>query len=262
MPNQRKQGSLTLVGTGITMIAHLTNEAHAWISKADQTFYLVMHPLADEWIHKLNPHAESLAHFYQADLPREQVYHAMVAHIWAAVEQGKRVCVAFYGHPSVFVTPTSDLVQRGQRERVQVNLLPGISAEACLFADLALDPGLHGYQSYEASDFLLRPRRFDPTTPLVLWQIGVIGYFKVVHAGLDPRAGLARLVAHLQNFYPEQHQVTIYQAAILPIEEPTIRHVQLNDLAEQQVSAYATLYVPAFGEAQFDQELAREFGLL
>ncbi|GAA5530150.1 hypothetical protein Hgul01_03968 [Herpetosiphon gulosus] len=257
-----KQGSLTIVGTGITMIAHLTNEAHAWISKADQTFYLVMHPLADEWIHKLNPQAESLAHFYQADQSREQVYAAMVEHIWAAVRQGLRVCVAFYGHPSVFVTPTSDLVQRGQREGLRVNILPGISAEACLFADLAIDPGLHGYQSYEASDFLVRPRRFDPSTPLVLWQIGVIGYFKVVHDQLDSRAGLARLVAHLQAFYPARHEVTIYQAAILPIEEPSIRRVLLKDLAEQPVSAYATLYVPAYGEAQLDQTLAREFGLI
>ncbi len=262
MSSADKQASLTIVGTGITMIAHLTNEAHAWISKADQTFYLVMHPLADQWIHKLNPQAESLAHFYQTDQPREQVYQAMVAHIWAAVRQGQRVCVAFYGHPSVFVTPTSDLVQCGQREGVLVSVLPGISAEACLFADLAIDPGLHGYQSYEASDFLVRPRRFDPTTPLVLWQIGVIGYFKVVHAALDPRAGLARLGAYLQTFYPASHEIIIYQAAILPIEEPTIQHVILKDLAEHAVSAYASLYVPAYGEAQLDQAVAREFGLL
>ena len=43
-------GSLTIVGTGITLIAHITTEAQAWIIRADKTFFLVMHPLAEQWL--------------------------------------------------------------------------------------------------------------------------------------------------------------------------------------------------------------------
>jgi hypothetical protein len=34
-------------------------------------------------------------------------------------------------------------------------MLPAISAEDCLFADLGVDPADHGCPSYEATDFLV-----------------------------------------------------------------------------------------------------------
>src|SRR5690606_41924587 len=44
---------------------------------------------------------------------------------------------------------------------------PGISAEACLYADLGIDPGRHGVQSMEATHFLVYDRVPD-TSGLVL----------------------------------------------------------------------------------------------
>ena len=54
-------------------------------------------------------------------------------------------------------------------------MLPGVSAEDCLVADLGVDPGEHGWQSWEATGFLLRGFRPDPTAGLVLWQVDGIG---------------------------------------------------------------------------------------
>ena len=51
----------------------------------------------------------------------------------------------------------------------------GISAEACLFADLGLDPGTTGCQSYEATAFLARTPPVDTEAVLVLWQVSVLG---------------------------------------------------------------------------------------
>src|SRR5262245_613681 len=104
-------GSLTIVGTGITLIAQITTEAQAWITRADKTFFLVMHPLAEQWMLELNPQAESLLRFYTPRRDRAEVYRDIADHVLAAVRAGHMVCAAFYGHPGVFVSPTHDMVR-------------------------------------------------------------------------------------------------------------------------------------------------------
>lgn len=254
-------GSITIVGTGITLISHMTAEAQAWISRADQTFFLVTQPLAEEWLCQLNPRAESLARFYTPQRERREVYRDIADHVFSAVQAGHTVCAAFYGHPTVFVTPAQDLVRRAQAEGYPVTVLPGISAEDCLFADLHLDPGSLGCQSYEATDFLLRPRRFDPCTPLILWQVGVIGYFKVVDATLDPTKGLAVLAATLRHSYPADHQVVVYEAATLPTSEPTMTYVPLAQLPKALVTPISTLYVAPIAPPPVDPRMLEQLGL-
>lgn len=250
-------GSLTIVGTGIAAIAHITAEARAWIARADKTFFLVMHPLAEEWMRELNPAAESLRRFYRPGRDRAEVYRDIADHVLAAVRAGHTVCAAFYGHPGVFVSPTHDMMRQARAEGYPVRMLPGISAEDCLFADLGLDPGRLGCQSYEASDFLIRPRRFDPATPLILWQVGVIGYFDVIDASLDPSKGLAALEATLRRSYPAEHQLAIYEAAILPTSDPAITHIRLDQLAHAPISPLSTLYVPPVAPPPVDMEMLR-----
>jgi uncharacterized protein YabN with tetrapyrrole methylase and pyrophosphatase domain len=255
-----KQGGLSIVGTGITLIAQLTAEAQAYITSADRVFYLIPHSLADDWMRQLNPRSESLAAHYQPGRERSTVYMAICAQVLTAVRAGERVCVAFYGHPQVFVTPTADLIRQARAAGMPVTVLPGISAADCLFADLSLDPGVQGCQSYEASDFLLRPRRFDPTTPLILWQVGVIGYFAVVDAATDPAPGLALLSAVLQRSYPAEHELILYQAAVLPIHTPQITPVRLEQLAQASTTSLATLYVPPLAAPAVDPHIAAQFG--
>lgn len=255
------RGALSIVGTGIALVAQLTAEAQAQITHADRVFYLIPHALADAWMQRLNPNSTSLAPHYRPGRERSAVYAAICAEVLAAVRAGERVCAVFYGHPQVFVTPTADLRRQARAAGVPVTVLPGISAEDCLFADLDLDPGAQGCQSYEASDFLLRPRRFDPHTPLILWQVGVIGYFAVVDAATDPAPGLAQLAAFLQRTYPADHEVILYQAALLPIETPQISSVPLARLAAAPTTALSTLYIPPLGPPAIDPTVAARFGL-
>lgn len=254
-------GSLTIVGTGITMIAQMTTQAKGHITHADRFFFLVTHPLAEEWMRQLNPQAESLARFYTPQRDRHEVYRDMADHVLDAVRTGNRVCAAFYGHPTIFVTPTQDMVRRARAEDYPVTVLPGISAEDCLFADLCIDPGQQGCQSYEASDFLLRPRQFDPSTPLVLWQVGVIGHFQVVDASLSSAKGLAILATTLRRWYPAQHEVILYEAPMLPTDEPTITRMALEHLPSASLTPFATLYVPPIGPPAVDPEMRALLGL-
>jgi hypothetical protein len=55
-----QNGSLTIVGTGIKLISHITVEAHACIEKAEKVLFLLADAAADIWIKRLNINSESL----------------------------------------------------------------------------------------------------------------------------------------------------------------------------------------------------------
>src|SRR5262249_45166489 len=170
-----KIGSLVVVGTGIRAIAQMTQEAIAHIEMADKLYYLVCDPLTAQWLSDVNKTAESLYRLYKTATPRRDTYLEMVRIIVDAAVSGKRVCAAFYGHPGVFAFPTHEALRQVRSRGLPAQMLPGISAEDCLFADLGVDPGTAGCQSFEATDFLARHRTFDSYSSLILWQIAVIG---------------------------------------------------------------------------------------
>ena len=93
------------------------------------------------------------------------------------------MCAVFYGHPGVFVNPSHRAVAQARAEGFRAAMLPGVSAEDCLFADLGLDPGAHGCQSYEATDFVIRRRSCYPSALLILWQVGALGEDSVTEMG-------------------------------------------------------------------------------
>ena len=256
---QSKQGSLAIVGIGIKLISHLTVEAKAHIEQADKVFYLVTGQLAAEWVTQLNSTAESLRPLYQLGKRRLDTYHDMVKHILAAVQQGQKVCAVFYGHPGVFVLPSHEAIKQAQAQGFTAFMLPGISAEDCLFADLGIDPAAVGCQSFEATDFLVYHRRFDPHSALILWQIGVIGQLRKT-AQLNPQ-GLHILTEVLGSYYPAHHLVTVYEAAQSPLADPIIQSVKLEILPQTAVSAISTLYVPPKPGAELDLNMVKQLGL-
>jgi hypothetical protein len=168
-------GSLTVVGTGIRAGLDTTAEARLHIERGDPLLYLVNDPVTEGWLRRLNPGAATLADAYRDGAPRLDAYREMADRILAAVRAGGAVCVAFYGHPGIFVRPGHEAVRRAAAEGYPARMVPGVSAEDWLFADLGVDPADRGCQSFEATDFLLYRRRFDPRSALVLWQVGGTG---------------------------------------------------------------------------------------
>lgn len=248
-------GSLVVVGTGIKLIRHMTIEALDHIRRADKLLYLVVDLPTRRWLELENPSAESLDSCLVDGQPRLDSYQAMVERILDPVRAGKRVCAAFYGHPGVFVHPSHAAVARARQEGFPAVMLPGVSAEDCLFADVGVDPARHGCQSFEATDFLLCRRRFDPRSLLVLWQVGLIG--EHVHRdGGYRRGGLSLLREVLLASYPEDHEVILYEAAQHPEAQPRLHRLPLGRLVEGPVSPLTTLLVPVREEAVADLELA------
>jgi len=235
-------GSLTVVGTGIAFGVQLTPQARMAIERADDVFYLLAEPAAEVWFRKLSPSAHSLRPHYAVGRERAETYVRMVEEILGAVREGRNVCAVFYGHPGVFASPSHEAVRRARAEGFSAVMLPAVSAGDCLFADLGVDPGESGCQSYEATDFLLRRRTFDPAAPLVLWQVAFIG---VTGAPVEPSPhAFGVLVDHLLEFYEDSHRVIVYEASPYPVGAASIRGFTLGEVRAAELGAMSTLYVP------------------
>ncbi|HVG22795.1 MAG TPA: SAM-dependent methyltransferase [Thermoanaerobaculia bacterium] len=252
---------LIVIGTGIRTIGQMTMESIAWIRKADKVLYIVSDPIAEALIKKLNPDgAESLYTLYGENKPRMQTYNEMIDKTLGYVREGKVVCMAAYGHPGVFAYPTHESVRRARAEGIKARMLPGVSAEDCLFADLNIDPAMAGCQSYEATDFLINGRIIDPSSHVILWQIGVLGDTTFKQQAYDIK-GMPQLLQKLYQYYNPQHPVFVYEAPIFPGIEPVIRQVPLYMLPQSGVSAISTLYIPPGSAARTDLAVTQAIGL-
>lgn len=259
--NGRRRGSLSVVGVGITGLTQATLEAVGFIEQAERLFYLVLDPLTEHWLRSLNPNATTLADLYGRDKPRRRTYHEMAARIAGAAIEGHRVCAVFYGHPGVLVQASREAVTAVRRSGLPARIIPGISAEACLYADLDLDPGASGVQSFEATDFLLYRRRIDPSSALILWQIGVLGDTTTRDSEEPlPAARLRELVRRLTRAYPLTHRAAIYEAATFPGATPRIVWLPIRRLADARIRPLATLYVPARPNRAPDPRIVRWLG--
>ncbi len=261
-PRRGRTGSLSVVGLGIAGPAHVTTSTLAAIRTADKRFFLVADPLTREWLRGIAPRAEDLSDAYALGKSRDDSYAEMIERMLAPVRRGQRVCAIFYGHPGVFAYPPHEAVRRARSEGFAARMLPGISAVDCLFADVGVDPGEVGCQEFEATDFVLRRRRFDSSSALILWQIGLVGVEDVRDADLWSREGLRVLVEVLLETYPPTHEVIVYEASTLPIVPPKILRLPLSALAEGAVTAISTLYVPPLPDRETDLGMLRRLGLV
>ncbi len=255
------KGSLVVVGTGIESMGQMTGAARVAIRRAQRVFYLATDPLTAQSVRGLNRRAVSLHGLYEVGRHRLQTYATMTETVLAEVRRGLRVCFVLYGHPGVFAMPAHAAVSIARKEGYRAVMQPGVSADACLIADLGVDPGRNGWQSYEATDFLLRKRKPDPTAGLVLWQIGVVGRIDYVTGPID-REKIALVTEALVRTYPRKHLATLYEASSLPGYPPVIEPVQIGKLhLAKAISPITTLYVPPSKRAPLDKKMRARLGL-
>lgn len=253
LASSSKQGSLTAVGIGIKLAQQCTPEARREIEAADVVCTGGGDPVTQRWLSGLNANTLSLQAHYRRGKSRRASYEEMVEAILTPVRAGRRVCAAFYGHPGVFVYCSHRAIEQARNEGFEARMLPGVSAEDCLFADLGVDPGRGGCQSYEATDWLINARAFDTSAPLVLWQIAVVADRSMMQLTSDPRR-VAILADVLMRFYPPEHVVTLYEAAVFATGQPKIAPIALRDLALAPITQQSTLYIPRLAPPRADPE--------
>src|SRR5215469_15932550 len=137
-PVSNKKGSLIIVGSGLQAVRHLSFESKMAIEQAEKVLYAVTDPVSELWVKKMNPNSESLTIFYQLGKFRQNTYNQMTE-LTLKYVKGLNVCVVYYGHPGVFVDPSHNSIKQARAEGFNAVMLPGISAEDCLFADLGID---------------------------------------------------------------------------------------------------------------------------
>lgn len=251
------QGSLTAIGSGIKSAAHLTLEAKAHVQGADVVLLCSADAVTDAYLRELNDNVEDLHVYYGIDVPRRQTYNAMAGRGVELVRQGKNVVMVFYGHPGVFVDPTFEAINQVRAMGLPAQMLPGISAEDCMIADLEIDPAAQGMQTYEATYYLSRRIQIDVRVPLVLWQVALVGDSSYPAAGFDSR-NLGMLTEHLQELYGEDHVVVIYEAAQHPLAKARIWPIPLSELGPEHVTGISTMFVPPKEPAFIDLDVVRK----
>ena len=253
---------LVVAGTGIRFYGQLTLEAKVEIEKAEKLLYLVNEPLTEAWLKQANSSAESLFSLYkQPGERREKNYRQIADYILAQLRCGLNVCAVFYGHPGVFAMPPHMAIRDARQEGYEAVMLPGISAEDCLFADIGIDPGVRGCQSYEATDFLLRRRIWDPTAHLVIWQVGSVGNLQM---GIDRHTSLRQqvLIDELTKVYPLDHRAALYEASLYPNVSSRVSWIPLSGLPMTKTSWVSTLYIPPIAERATDMVIAERLGVI
>ena len=231
----------------------MTLETKSAIESADEVLYLLSDPVGADWIRRVNPSARSLHHLYEEGKPRGKTYAEIVDAILDRVRAGSDVCAVFYGHPGVCAMPSHEAIRRARAEGFEARMLAGISAEACLIADLGIDPSASGWQSYEASELLLFKRTVEPTAGLILWQVGAVGNMSFVLDGDTSR--LPILVEYLERLYPPEHEVVLYEASLYPVVGPFVQRVPLSKIASAEISLVTTLYVPPLPRGKTDEAM-------
>ena len=201
-----RPGRLVVVGSGIKGIAHLTLEAVGHLEEADKVFYTVADGSTAAFIHSKNANAIDLYNLYDIGKPRYETYIQMAEKMLREVRNGFYVVGIFYGHPGIFVNPTHRAIAIARQEGHQAFMLPGISAEACLFSDIGVDPAFPSCQTFEATDLLLRERPINTTGHVVIFQIDIVG-----DSGFHPNGFMNTkpqiLISKLQDIYGVDHPI-------------------------------------------------------
>ncbi len=247
------------------MSGQLTPLSRSYIETADVVVGVVPNNLARKWLQDIAKKYICLLSYYDdCDVDgkdRRDTYQRMSATILDEVRSGKTVCAAFYGHPGIFACVSHMAIKDARAEGYSAEMLPGISAEDCLVADLGIDPGATGMQSMEATQFMIFERKIDPTALTVLWQPALAG--ETTFKRFDTTADrLQVLVDKLARDFPLDHPVILYEAATSALETTRMDTIPLRDLPGAAMSGSTTLVIPAAFPLKPDQAIIDQLNAL
>lgn len=243
-----KNAFLVVVGTGLFPAEHLTVEARAWLERADHVVHAHHDPDMIQWLIDLNPHIQALP-------GNISIPGMSIGFIIELLATGKSVCLALPGHPAVYQSTGRSLVAAAREAGYRAWLTPAVTAEDCLFANLGVDPGRNGGQSFTATYLLLYQPVFDPTAALFLWGLDQIGQ-------LSHPAGLSLLQEFLERNYTGQHPLTLYTPPGSVGQAATMQTFSLTTLDQQYPRSDTLLYVPPRPGSKPDPEMRKRIQAL
>ena len=238
--------AIHVVGLGVLNVDHVTRETEAVLRSVREILYVDTGVATRAWLETLCPRVTPLfGRSYSPDVSRLDAYHRMAADVIEAALDHAPVAFAMHGHPVVGAYAPVLIRDAARLLGLEVRVLPGISSLACLFAELMLDPCVHGLQQYEATDLLLRQRPLLADVPAVIWQVGNLE--TRLHSERHSRPErFVRFRDHLLRFYPAEHEVTALYASPHPLMRSTVLRFPLGEITQhaRELHAGFSLYVP------------------
>jgi uncharacterized protein YabN with tetrapyrrole methylase and pyrophosphatase domain len=233
-----------IVGVGIRG-DQMTPEVEKAIRCSATVFY-VAQGVVGKHLEKLRPRrVKDLAPFYREGVSRLQSYDRMSATVLASALEHPPVTFAVYGHPLIYVYPSSQILFAASWLGLSVKLLPGVSSLDCILIDLGLDPAYYGLQMYEATELLVRRRPLQTDVPCLIWQVGSteVAYYTKRETTAEQLIGLQN---HLLTFYPANHAVTAVFSSPLSGVSSTLRKFPLSEMSSNHALLHqgVTLYIP------------------
>ncbi|KAG6330821.1 hypothetical protein ID866_8267 [Astraeus odoratus] len=261
MPAVTKRGTLTIAGSGIASIKHITLETLSHIEQADKVYYGVTDPATEAFIRdKSKGDCSDLRVYYDTNKHRYESYVQMCEVMLKDVRAGNDVLGIFYGHPGVFVSPSHRAIAIARDEGFQAKMLPGISAEDYMFADLGFDPAIPGCMTQEATAIVVQNKKLDPSVHNIIWQVGGVG----VHDMVFDNAQFHHLVDRLEEDFGPDHKVMHYIGAVLPQSATVMEEYTIADLRKEEVvkqfNPVSTFYVPPRDVTSFDKATPQKLG--
>lgn len=238
-----------IAGLGIRNIDQMTHEVERAIRRSREVLYVDTGVATRTYLEGLCPRVSPLyENSYQESGSRLSSYENMAARVVEAALDHPPVVFAMGGHPVVGADAPFLIRDAADALDLTVQVLPGISAMDCLFADLMIDPCVHGLQMFEATDLLLRRYPLQANVPALIWQIGVIE--TRLHSWRRSKAQrFDRFLSHVLQFYAPSHPVTAVFSSPHPLMETQKLQFPLAKIARhaEQLHAGFTLYIPAAG---------------
>lgn len=250
-----------IVGLGVLNIDQITRQTERAIRRSNEVLYVDTGVATRTFLDGLCPKVTPLfATSYEESGRRLNAYHQMAARVLDAALDHPPVTFAMHGHPIVGVYAPFLIKDTAGLLDLEVQVMPGISAMDCLFAELMVDPCVSGIQMYEATEMLLRRRPLQPDVPALIWQIGCVETALYTTRRSKPER-FERLQSHLLHFYPPEHTVTAFYSTPHPLVRSDALRFALREMCAQAHALHAgfTLFVPpATARAIEDHDLLNQ----
>lgn len=229
--------NITIVGLGPGEPRLLTREAWDILTQAPEVHLRTeRHPTVDALRQIPGLRLISFDEVYERTEAFADVYQAISAAVMELATRPQGVIYAVPGHPTVGETTTQIIRQAAAARGLSVRIVEGLSFVEPLLTALRVD-ALDGLQIADAMVVANKHHAaLDPDRPAILAQL----YSRLL-------AGEVKLV--LLNTYPEDHPVTLVQAAGAPTGQT--RQISLHELdhARSSFDHLTALYIPPLPHA-------------
>jgi precorrin-3B methylase len=251
-----------IVGAGVKGYVQLTREAEDVIRKCS-TVYLVntQAELTQYLVEKLACNVIDIGNEYSEMGYRGDTYRRMASRVLENTGKGlPPVCFLTSGHPTMLVTPTQILLAEAASKNLRVKVIPGVSALDNIFADIGFDPGPRGFQSYEATDLLLRGVNLNSEVPLFIWQVGSIGTFLYSSRKSKPEQ-FVDFKNYLGRYYTSDHPCFLLRSSTFPFTKSECIGLTigtLEDLGSKLTLMHILFIPPNFSSTSYDDTLLQK----